>query len=116
METMSLARHLTEQYLRRTRQPGDNALDAPWQFQHAVLRDMLTRLEVILEDEGVAPETIERVIRCMLYGAPSPSRRGTADAADPGNDQAGRAHPAAVAVAADQNRRRWPPQGRYLAR
>jgi hypothetical protein len=40
-------------------------------YQRTVLRDLLTRLEVVLADEGVDPATVVRVIRCMLYGSPS---------------------------------------------
>lgn len=68
---MTYARHLIEQYFQRTGQPRDTALDAAWQYQLSVLRDMITRLEVILQDEGVERPTAERVMRCLLYGAPS---------------------------------------------
>jgi hypothetical protein len=67
------AHHIIEDYFRRTGQPRGSSLDGVYQYELAVLREMLTRLEVILTDEGVAPETVERVIRCMLYGTPSPA-------------------------------------------
>jgi len=67
------ANALIEDYFRRLGHPRDSAMDAVWQFEHIMLRDMLSRLEVILEDEGVEPATAERVIRCMLYGSPSPA-------------------------------------------
>lgn len=70
---MSESRHIIEDYFRRTGRPRDSALDGPYMYEMAVLRDLLDRLEVILEDEGVPPETVTRVIRCMLYGAPSPA-------------------------------------------
>ena len=68
---MTHAGRLVEEYFERKGQPRASALDAAYQFEMTVLRDMLSRLEVILEDEGVSRETIERVIRCMLYGSPS---------------------------------------------
>jgi hypothetical protein len=70
---MSYADHVMRDFARRTARPGDIQMDGAYQFETAVLRDMLTRLEVILEDEGVDRGTCERVIRCMLYGAPSPA-------------------------------------------
>jgi hypothetical protein len=42
-------------------------------YEWAVLRDMLSRLEVVLDDEGVPRDVAVRVIRCMLYGSPSPA-------------------------------------------
>lgn len=70
---MSYAHHLVEDYFRRVGQPADQALDGVYQFEVAMLRDMLARLEVILADEGVAADTAARVMRCVLYGAPSPA-------------------------------------------
>jgi hypothetical protein len=70
---MSYADGIIEDYFRRAGHPHDQAMDATWQFERALLRDMLTRLEVILEDEGVDRTTAGRVIRCMLYGSPSPA-------------------------------------------
>jgi hypothetical protein len=70
---MSESHHIIEDYFRRTGRPRDGALDAPYMYEMAVLRDLLGRLEVILEEEGVPPETVTRVIRCMIYGAPSPA-------------------------------------------
>jgi hypothetical protein len=70
---VSYARHVVEAYFRRTGRPGDQALDAAYQFEVSVLRDVLSRLEAILDDEGVPRETAERIIRCMVYGAPSPT-------------------------------------------
>jgi hypothetical protein len=46
-------------------------LDAAFQYQVTVLRELVLRLEGVLEDEGVPAETRERVIRCMVYGTPS---------------------------------------------
>jgi hypothetical protein len=67
------AHRIIEEYFLRTGHPPDSSLDGVYMYELTVLREMLTRLETILEDEGVAPETAERVIRCMLYGAPSPA-------------------------------------------
>jgi hypothetical protein len=68
---MSYSGHLVESYLARTGQPRDGQRDAQYAYQWTVLRDMLARLEVILDDEDVPRETAERVMRCLLYGAPS---------------------------------------------
>lgn len=70
---MTSAHRLAEDYFRRTSCPADTGLDAAFAYQRAVLRDLLTRLEVILEDEGIPGPTTERVIRCLLYGSPSPA-------------------------------------------
>jgi hypothetical protein len=68
---VSYSGHLVESYLARTGQPRAGQRDAHYSYQWTVLRDMLARLEVILDDEDVPRETAERVIRCLLYGAPS---------------------------------------------
>jgi hypothetical protein len=68
---VSFSGHLVESYLARTGQPRDGHRDAHYAYQWTVLRDMLARLEVILDDEDVPRETAERVMRCLLYGAPS---------------------------------------------
>lgn len=70
---MSYARAIVADYFRRRNVPPDSHLDGLYQYEMTVLRDMLDRLEVILDDEGVPRETGERVIRCMLYGSPSPA-------------------------------------------
>jgi len=70
---VSYATEAIRAYSARTGRPGDNALDACYMYEWAVLRDTLSRLEVILDDEGVPREVAVRVIRCMLYGAPSPA-------------------------------------------
>jgi len=67
------AAEIIRDYFRRTGQPGDQRLDACYQYEMTVLRDMLSRLEVILDDEGVPREVAIRVIRCMVYGSPSPA-------------------------------------------
>ena len=68
---MSYAGQIMEDYFRRTGKPGPAGLDAAYQYQATVLRDLLERLEVILDDEGIPRETVTRVIRHMLYGSPS---------------------------------------------
>jgi hypothetical protein len=70
---VSNASRVIENYFRRTGQPRDSALDGVYMYEMTMLRELLGRLEAILEDEGVPPETAERVIRCMIYGAPSPA-------------------------------------------
>lgn len=68
---MSYTGDLVESYQRRSGQPRDSQRDAPYSYQWSVLRDMMARLEVILDDEGVPREAACRVLRCLLYGAPS---------------------------------------------
>lgn len=70
---MRVASKLVEDYLHRTGKPRDTELDAWYSHQWALLRDMLGRLEVILEDEHVPHEVTVRVLRCLLYGSPSPA-------------------------------------------
>ncbi len=68
---MSYTGHLVESYLQRSGQPRDSQKDAAYSYQWAVLRDMLARLEIILDDEDVPREVACRVLRCLLYGSPS---------------------------------------------
>lgn len=70
---MSFARHEAERFYARTGRPGPGQLDGAYQYETAVMIEMLDRLEAILDDEGVPRETAERVIRCMIYGSPSPA-------------------------------------------
>jgi hypothetical protein len=73
LNLVSYAAATVRSYFARSGRPHDQALDGYYRFEMALLRDMLDRLEIILDDEGVPRETAERVIRCMLYGAPSPA-------------------------------------------
>ena len=68
---MGYADQIVADHFQRTGQPRAGAFDGAYQYQVTVLRDLLTRLEVILDDEGVPRDTAKRVIRCMLYGMPS---------------------------------------------
>ena len=70
---MSYAHAIVSDYFRRRNIPPDSQLDGLYQYEITLLRDKLDRLEVILDDEGVPRETAGRVIRCMLYGSPSPA-------------------------------------------
>ena len=70
---MGYAHQIVADYFRRRNVPPDSSLDGLYQYEITILRDMLDRLEVILGDEGVPQATGERVIRCMLYGSPSPA-------------------------------------------
>jgi hypothetical protein len=70
---VSYAHQIITDYFRRRDVPPDSSLDGLYQYEMTVLRDMLSRLEVILDDEGVDREVAQRVIRCMLYGSPSPA-------------------------------------------
>jgi hypothetical protein len=73
MDGMGYASALIESYFGRLGHPSSSAMDAVWQFEQTMLRDMLSRLEIILEDEDVDRATAERVLRCLLYGSPSPA-------------------------------------------
>lgn len=66
-----MARNMLETYFQRTGQPHDSELDAAFSLERNWLRETLDRLEVVLQDEHVPSEIIQRVIRCMIYGAPS---------------------------------------------
>lgn len=70
---MPIAHELMGQYLQRMGQHGRRPDSAVYRFQLDTLRETLTRLEVVLQDEGVPDDTVERVIRAMLYGSPSPA-------------------------------------------
>jgi hypothetical protein len=70
---VSYAHAIVENYFRRRNVPPDGGLDGLYRFEMTVLRSTLDLLEVILDDEGVDRETAQRVIRCMLYGSPSPA-------------------------------------------
>lgn len=70
---MSFARQEAERFYARTSRPGPGHLDGAYQYETAVMIEMLDRLEAILDDEDVPRETAERVIRCMIYGSPSPA-------------------------------------------
>jgi hypothetical protein len=65
------ARDLIQDYWRRKGQPGRGTRDGFYQYEVAQLTDLLCRLEVILDDEGVDGDTRRRVIRAMLYASPS---------------------------------------------
>lgn len=60
-------------HFERVGQPARTGLDATYQFQMSRLQDMVARLGVILEDEGVPDPVAERVVRAVLYGAPTES-------------------------------------------
>jgi len=70
---VSYAHQIVTDYFRRRNVPADSGLDGLYQYEMTLLRDMLDRLEVILDDEGVPRDIAQRVIRCMLYGSPSPA-------------------------------------------
>ena len=65
------ARDLIEDYFRRKGQRGPGTRDTFYQYQVTFLTDLLCRLEVILDDEGVEGGTRRRAIRALLYGSPS---------------------------------------------
>lgn len=70
---MGYAHDLVTDYFRRRNVPPDSGFDGLYQYEMTLLRDMLDRLEVILDDENVPREIAVRVIRCLLYGSPSPA-------------------------------------------
>jgi hypothetical protein len=70
---MSIARAAIHDWERRTARPGPHNNDAHFQYQTFVLQDLVDRLEIIMDDEGIPEEKIRRVIRCMLYGSPHPA-------------------------------------------
>ena len=70
---MGYAHQIVTDYFRRRNVPPGSRLDGLYQYEMTLLRDMLDRLEVILDDEDVPREVAVRVIRCMLYGSPSPA-------------------------------------------
>lgn len=65
------ARDLIQDYYRRKGQPHRSSRDGFYQYEVDQLTDLLCRLEVILDDEGVDGDTRRRVIQAMLYGSPS---------------------------------------------
>lgn len=70
---MSLAQQIADNYFNRTRDQADGQLDAAYQFQWTLLRDILARLEVILDDKGIPGQVAEDILRSLVYGAPSPA-------------------------------------------
>ncbi len=68
----NMADDLIRQWRERAEQPKPGELDAWYQQEWALLSDLLRRLEVILADERVPEDAARRVMRCLLYGSPSP--------------------------------------------
>lgn len=68
---MGYSSKLVDDYFRRRHIPHEAHLDAFYSYELSLLRDMLDRLEVILDDEGVPRDVAVRVLRCLLYGSPS---------------------------------------------
>jgi hypothetical protein len=63
---------LTQSYFHRIGLPNKALLSDPtYDAQMKWLRDMVTRLAVILEDEDIPDVTATRIVRSMLYGAPT---------------------------------------------
>lgn len=61
---------LVDSYLRRTSLAREAAVqDGQFSMQIKWLRDVLHMLDIAMEDEGVPPETRERVLRVALYGS-----------------------------------------------
>lgn len=68
---MSRADALWESYLNRIGGLEMYQRDAAYRFQFDVLLGMVKHLEVVLDDEGIAPGQADRILRCVLYGAPT---------------------------------------------
>ncbi len=67
---MSRPTQLISEHFRRQR-PLPGAPDAAYMLQVNILRDLLERLDEILEDMGTPEEARAHITRCMLYGYPS---------------------------------------------
>ncbi|MER5649687.1 hypothetical protein [Streptosporangium sp. NPDC002524] len=65
------ARQIWESYLRRTGAAEMYGREPVYFQQLNQIRDLMTRLEVILEDEEIAPEQRERILRSVVYGTPT---------------------------------------------
>jgi hypothetical protein len=65
------AKEMWESYLRRTGGVEMYTQEPGYRLQYDWMRDLLTHLEVILEDEEIAPEKRERILRSVIYGAPT---------------------------------------------
>jgi uncharacterized protein YerC len=69
--TVSTVDELFRSYTERTGIAQTAQRDAQFNYSLDVLRDVLQRLEVILDDEGIDQAVATRILRCLLYGAPS---------------------------------------------
>lgn len=66
------AEQLTQLHFQRLGLPNEALLNDPtYRAQMEWLRDMVRRLGIVLEDEGIPDETAERIVRGVLYGAPT---------------------------------------------
>lgn len=68
---MSHVDDLIEDFRRRSGLSDPIVKDAAFSYQWHALSETLRRLDVILEDEGIPRSKIDKIIRYMLYGAPS---------------------------------------------
>lgn len=66
---MSPVTQLISEHYRR--QPGALAVDAMYGVQMKIIRDLLERLDEILDDMGTPEDARRHITRCMLYGYPS---------------------------------------------
>lgn len=72
------ASHLLDGHLRRL--GISKPADGPWQFQVEVLRSLLAKLDVILQDEQLPEGQRDRIMRCLLYGGvPGAAEAGLRD-------------------------------------
>ncbi|HMH59023.1 MAG TPA: hypothetical protein VK537_07565 [Galbitalea sp.] len=65
------AHRLAHDYFSRIALKPASRLDATYQWQLTQVIETSTRLAAILDDEGIPDETAARIIRSVLYGAPS---------------------------------------------
>lgn len=74
------ASHLLADHLRRL--GISKPADGPWQFQVEVLRSLLAKLDVIMQDEQppIPEAQRDRIMRCLLYGGvPGAAEAGLRD-------------------------------------
>jgi len=62
---------LAHDYFTRIGLKPASQLDATYQWELAHVAETSTRLAAILDDEGIPDETATRIIRSVMYGAPS---------------------------------------------
>lgn len=65
------ARSMWETYLIRTGADSMYRQEGTYHYQLNFLRETLERIEVVLQDEGLPPDQVERILRSILYGTPS---------------------------------------------
>lgn len=67
---MSIADNEIHRYWARVYTRHHTPVDALFQIQGTILQEMLNAMELALEDDGIPPEVIRRVIQKLVYGSP----------------------------------------------